>query len=95
MKVKHYTEVPLEQVEGMPGVTVRWLVTEADGAPHFAMRVFEVPAGGSTEHHSHSWGTSAPIRATCRCGRAAWRSFPAARCTNSSTMGMACCASSA
>lgn len=55
MKVRHYTQVPASQVEGLPEVTVRWVIAEGDGAPHFAMRIFEVPAGGSTEHHTHWW----------------------------------------
>lgn len=55
MQVRHFTQVPPEEVPGMPGVTVRWVIREDDGAPHFAMRVFEVPAGASTEHHEHWW----------------------------------------
>ncbi len=55
MKVQHYTDTAPQAVEGAPGVTVRWVVAEADGAPHFAMRVFEVQPGAATEHHSHWW----------------------------------------
>ncbi len=55
MKVEHYSQTAAEGVPGMAGVTVRWLITEADGAPRFAMRVFEVEPGGSTEDHSHWW----------------------------------------
>ena len=32
-----------------------WLIDEGDGAPNFAMRLFEVDVGGSTEFHSHPW----------------------------------------
>jgi len=53
MKVQHYTEVPAEQVEGVPGVTVRWVIDEKDGAPHFAMRVFDVAPGHATPFHPH------------------------------------------
>ena len=55
MKVQHYTDVPASPVDGAPGATVRWVITEADGAPHFAMRVFEVAPGASTEHNEHWW----------------------------------------
>jgi quercetin dioxygenase-like cupin family protein len=55
MKVQHYTDTPASEVPGMPGVSVRWVIAEEDGAPHFAMRVFEVPAGGATELHEHWW----------------------------------------
>jgi quercetin dioxygenase-like cupin family protein len=55
MKVQHYTETAAEGVPGMPGVTVRWVIAEGDGAPHFAMRVFDVPAGAATEYHQHWW----------------------------------------
>lgn len=55
MKVQRYDDVTQADVPGAPGVTVRWVIAEADGAPHFAMRVFEVQPGMSTEHHTHWW----------------------------------------
>ena len=55
MKHMHYSEVPLERVEGYDGVTVRWLIAREDGAPGFAMRLFEVAPGGVTEWHRHEW----------------------------------------
>jgi len=55
MKVKHWTDVPAQAAEGAEGVTVRWVVNRQDGAPHFAMRVFEVQPGGSSPRHSHWW----------------------------------------
>jgi quercetin dioxygenase-like cupin family protein len=42
-------------MEGSQGCTVRWLVSESDGAPTFAMRQFEVAAGGFTPRHSHPY----------------------------------------
>ena len=52
----------LEQVESVPvtmegavGCRVRWLIGERDGAPNFAMRQFEVQAGGHTPKHSHPY----------------------------------------
>jgi quercetin dioxygenase-like cupin family protein len=56
MKVKHYSDVPAETVEqGAEGVTIRWIIAEADGAPNFAMRHFEIAPGGHTPHHAHAW----------------------------------------
>jgi len=56
MKVKHYTDVPAEEVEeGAKGVKIRWIIAEGDGAPNFAMRHFEIAPGGHTPHHAHRW----------------------------------------
>lgn len=53
----HYTEVE-EQIpaeEGVKDVTVRWVISEKDGAKNFAMRVFTFQPGGHTPHHRHDW----------------------------------------
>ena len=57
MKVNHYQAVEEKPVdmEGAQGCTVRWLVSEADGAPNFAMRQFEVAPGGFTPRHGHPY----------------------------------------
>ena len=57
MKHIHYTDIPLEEVtiEGARKTKMRWLVSQKDGAPNFAMRLFEVEPGGFTPYHSHSW----------------------------------------
>ena len=55
MKVQHYTEVAAEQVGEANNTTIRWLISKADGAPNFYMRLFEVGPGGSTPHHEHAW----------------------------------------
>jgi quercetin dioxygenase-like cupin family protein len=56
MTVKHYTDVPAADVEaGAKGVRIRWVLARADGAPHFAMRHFEIAPGGRTPHHAHAW----------------------------------------
>jgi quercetin dioxygenase-like cupin family protein len=57
MKVNHFTETESKSVEmeGSHGCTVRWLVSESDGAPNFAMRRFEVAPGGFTPRHSHPY----------------------------------------
>ena len=57
MKVNYHEDVeqrPVE-MEGAAGCSVRWLVSEKDGAPTFAMRQFEVEPGGHTPKHSHPY----------------------------------------
>jgi len=53
----HYSEVPAEKVtvEGADKVTVRWVISEDDKAPTFAMRIFEFEPNGHTPYHSHAW----------------------------------------
>ncbi len=57
MKVNHYLDVSQAPVnmEGSRGCQVRWLVDEAQGAPNFAMRQYEVAPGGFTPKHSHPY----------------------------------------
>ncbi len=40
-------------VEGAQGVGIRALISKDDGAPTFAMRMFEVEPGGHTPLHRH------------------------------------------
>ena len=37
------------------GVEMRPLITDAEGAPHFAMRVFNLTPDGHTPYHAHDW----------------------------------------
>jgi quercetin dioxygenase-like cupin family protein len=53
MDVKRSLEVSAEPMEGVPGVTVRWLWGAPSGAPTFALRLFEVEPGAATPYHSH------------------------------------------
>ncbi|MBN2415772.1 cupin domain-containing protein [bacterium] len=55
MKIIHYRDMKPDQVtgDGVTGVTIRWLISADDGAPHFAMRLFEVEPGGHTPLHTH------------------------------------------
>ena len=53
MKVSDYRDT--EPTQEMPGVTKRDVITAADGAPNFCMRVFEVASGCSTPYHTHVW----------------------------------------
>ncbi len=57
MKLMHYNDVELEPVyaEGASGANIRWLIAQKDGAPNFAMRLFEVEPGGYTPFHKHAW----------------------------------------
>ncbi|MDP8267991.1 MAG: cupin domain-containing protein [Candidatus Tenebribacter davisii] len=57
MKLISYKKVQLEKVtmEGAKGANIRWLISDKDKAPNFAMRMFEVVPGGFTPYHSHSW----------------------------------------
>ena len=49
MKIIHYDEVELEPVtaEGAEKAQIRWLIAQKDGAPTFAMRMFEIELGVS------------------------------------------------
>ncbi len=55
VKVVHYSDVRADAVPDVEGVTIRWVLAKEDGAAHFALRVFEVPAGRATPHHAHWW----------------------------------------
>ncbi len=55
MQIKRAADVPVEVPAGTVGVKMRWLIGAKDGAPLFAMRHFELAAGGSTPHHAHPW----------------------------------------
>ena len=57
MKIVHYTDVAPAPVteEGAHSTTVRWLIAKEDGAPNFAMRLFELEPGVSTPLHTHAW----------------------------------------
>ena len=55
MIVKNYYYVPAEPVLKEPGVTVRWLVSELDEAPRYALRLYEMEPGCATTAHTHYW----------------------------------------
>jgi len=57
MEIKHYEQVEARAVEmeGAKGVKIRWLISKKEGAPNFAMRLFEVKAGGFSPLHTHNW----------------------------------------
>lgn len=41
------------EIEGAKNVDIRWLISKADGAKNFAMRMFELQPGGFTPLHTH------------------------------------------
>jgi quercetin dioxygenase-like cupin family protein len=41
--------------EGASGVSIQLLISDAEGAPTFAMRLFELAPGGHTPFHEHAW----------------------------------------
>lgn len=55
MIVKDYRQVTPEPFVEATGVTVRWVISDKDGAPNFAMRVFEVEPGAESPFHTHPW----------------------------------------
>ncbi len=57
MKVVNFNKIKGEEVSdpGAKDVTVRWLISKNDGAPNFAMRLFEIKPGGFTPYHQHQW----------------------------------------
>lgn len=40
---------------GAEKVTIRWLISQKDGAENFHMRLFTVAPGGKTPLHAHAW----------------------------------------
>ena len=56
MIIKSYKNVVPTSYQGVPeGVQIREMITAQDGAPTFAMRVFDVQHGASTPYHTHAW----------------------------------------
>jgi quercetin dioxygenase-like cupin family protein len=57
MKIASLQQIPAENVEldGAKNCKVQLALTPRDGVPNFAMRVFEVSAGGYTPFHHHPY----------------------------------------
>jgi quercetin dioxygenase-like cupin family protein len=51
-KSSNITKSPVE-IEGAKDVYIRWLISKADGAKNFEMRMFELQPGGYTPLHTH------------------------------------------
>ena len=63
MIIKNIDQIPPQDVnmEGAKDVKVQVLLGPADNAPTFAMRVFELAAGGHTPLHTHPFEHEAVI----------------------------------
>ncbi len=56
MKTVNCQDIAAKAVEsGAEKTTIRWLIARDDGAPNFAMRLFEVAPEGYTPRHQHAW----------------------------------------
>ncbi len=56
MVIKSYQQVSPTRYPGVSeGVQIREMITAQDGAPNFAMRVFDVQPGSATPYHAHPW----------------------------------------
>ena len=57
MKIVDYKDIKAEPIkmEGANGNTIRWLISEKDHAPNFAMRLIEVVPRGYGALHDHEW----------------------------------------
>ncbi len=57
MKIKKRSDIQPASIEDseMKGVKFYPLITSRDGAPNFALRVFEVGPNGYSPKHSHEW----------------------------------------
>jgi len=55
MKIEKCSRISKSSVdhEGAKDVEIRWLISKADGAENFAMRMFELQPGGHTPLHIH------------------------------------------
>ena len=53
MLIRDINEVPSHPYG--QGAQKRIIFGESDGAPTFAMRVFDVPVGGASSHHAHDF----------------------------------------
>ena len=55
MLIKHSVDIPEEKssLKGTRNCTLRWLITEKDGAKNYAMRLFELEPGGLIPVHTH------------------------------------------
>ncbi len=57
MVIRNIHDTPLQPVamDGVDGASMAVMVGREDGAPNFALRHFEVRAGGHTPRHAHDY----------------------------------------
>ena len=55
MKITNRDKEPKSAIPGLAGVTIQNVISEADGASNFHMRIFEMEPGVVAEAHSHDF----------------------------------------
>jgi quercetin dioxygenase-like cupin family protein len=60
MKIMHYTDIDAIGSDelgltGAKDLSIRFLISQGDGAPHFSMMLLELAPEGNTPEHSHQW----------------------------------------
>ena len=53
--INEWKDVPAQDIPGLDGVTIRWLISKEHGAPNFCLRLFEIQPGCATPYHAHDW----------------------------------------
>ncbi|MFP4456893.1 MAG: cupin domain-containing protein [Clostridia bacterium] len=53
-KVKEVDVTPVELI-GKAKSTIKWAITQEDGAPNFEMRYISLSVGSTTPSHAHPW----------------------------------------
>ncbi len=53
--ITHIDTHPKEEVYGLEGVWIQWLLSKEIGVPTFEMRYFTVEPGKATPYHKHEW----------------------------------------
>jgi quercetin dioxygenase-like cupin family protein len=54
-KPRSYTDYPAQAVHdaGAQGASIRWVISQNEGAENYALRVVELEPGGNSPHHNH------------------------------------------
>jgi quercetin dioxygenase-like cupin family protein len=57
MKIKKRADFVMQDVNDAGALNVKFypVITSKDGAPNFALRLFETGPDGNTPYHSHEW----------------------------------------
>ena len=55
MVIKHISDVIIEEIEGLKGVSKQVLIGRDDGSEEVVVRCFRLAPGGATPYHSHDF----------------------------------------
>ena len=55
MVIKHVSDVTVEEIEGLDGVSKQLLIGKDDGSEEVVVRCFRLAPGGATPYHSHDF----------------------------------------